>query len=253
MILTIDVGNSNIVLGGYKDGSISFVTRLATERRMEIDQYVIQLRSILDLYHVSTHSIKGIAIASVVPSLTPVLQSALSRISQAEILLLSIDHAKKISVDIEDPAELGMDLLSAAIAVQHQFPLPAIIIDLGTATKLTALDKNGVLKGVSIAPGVFLSLNALVQNASLLSGMSLKAPLQAIGRNTKASMNSGIVLGTASMLDGMIDRFTQELGKVPTIVATGGVAPLIVTHCLHNVVYSETLVLDGLYYTYQHK
>lgn len=252
MILAIDVGNSNIVLGGYTGNKICFITRIATNLHLEADQYAVELKGILDLYNVADSAIEGSVISSVVPGVTPMLVRALTHFTAKEPLVLSLANAGGMEIAIENPSELGTDILASAIAVRQSFALPAVIIDMGTATKLTALDKTGALRGVAIAPGLFVSLEALVGRASLLRSIPLVAPQSPIGRNTNESMQSGLVLGAASMLDGLIDRFEKQLGgKIETLIATGGAAPLIIPHCLHSIQFSETLLLDGLYIAYR--
>lgn len=248
MFLTIDVGNSNTVLGGYKNGEICFIARVSTDRHIEADQVALQLRGIFDLYTVAHEPIEKISISSVVPSFTPLLVQALSHFSDAVPLILSLENAGSISVDIEYPVELGMDILASALAVQNHFPLPAAIIDMGTATKISVLDANHSLRGVSIAPGVFVSLEAMVSGTSLLNGVALAGDVPvAIGKNTRQSIRSGVLLGNAAMIDGLLDRFTEEAGAFKTIVATGGAAPFIIPHCKHPIQYIDTLLLDGLY------
>lgn len=253
MIIAIDIGNTNIVIGGYQNDKIAFIARMATDHRFEADQYAIELQGIFELYNVSVTSLEGIIISSVVPRLTAVLMRALSHFSKKEPHLLSLRDAKHLHIAIENPPELGMDILSSAIVVAATRPLPAVIIDMGTATKLTAIDANGALQGVAIAPGLFVSLDALLDGASLLRGISLDAPSAAIGRNTSESMKSGVLLGTASMLDGMIDRFAAELGGVASIVATGGAASVVIPHCRHTIELCDTLLLDGLYLAYKNR
>ncbi len=251
MILAIDIGNSNIVLGGYENDQICFTARAATNTRQEADQFAVELAGILSLYKIEAHRIEGVMVSSVVPSFTPILLQSLAHFTSVKPKLLCLEHAGGVTVDIENPKELGMDILATAIAVQCSRPLPAVVIDMGTATKLTALDAGGVLRGVSIAPGLFVSLEALVHNASLLAGISLEAPLAAIGRNSAESMKSGVVLGAAAMLDGLLARFSAQLGPLASIVATGGAAPLVVPHCNANIEVCPTLLLDGLYHTYK--
>ncbi len=247
MRLCIDVGNSNIVLGGYRKSQLCFLSRVGTDHSKEADQYAVLLRDILNLYHVK-EEISGVAMASVVPPLTPVLVQALAHFVARPPRLLGIADAAAmgVGVEIDNPAELGTDILAAAIAVRHSRPLPAVIIDMGTATKLTALDAAGRILGVAISPGMYVSLEALVAHASALRGIPMEAPAAAIGKNTPESMKSGVVLGTAAMLDGMLDRFAAELGALATVVATGGAAAVVTHHCRHDIEYSETLVLEGL-------
>ena len=251
MVLAIDIGNSNLVIGGYEGGNIRFIARAATELKREADQYAIDLAGIFQLYNIQNQRIEGIVLSSVVPALTPVLLGALSHFTAQPPLVLGLSHAGRVKVDIENPKELGMDMLASAIAVCENWPLPAVIIDLGTATKLIALDQNGTLRGVSIAPGLYVSLEALVSNASLLAGIPLEAPAHAIGRNSAESMKSGVVLGSASMLDGLLSRFEGELGPLRSIVATGGASSVVVPHCKADIELCDTLVLDGLYHAYK--
>lgn len=250
MILAIDIGNSNIVLGGYIQGKIRFSARLATSHYLEADQYATQLYGILELYGAHKQHIEGVVLSSVVPGVTPKVVRAMTHFTSAQPMLLSLAHAGRVTVDIENPAELGMDILASAIAVCYSMPLPAVIIDMGTATKLTALDRDCRLRGVCISPGLFVSMEALVGSASLLRGIALEAPPAAIGRNSAQSMQSGLVLGTAAMLDGMIEHFKNEMEGIETFVATGGAAPIIIPHCRNNIQYSDTLLLDGLYQAY---
>ena len=247
MLLCVDVGNSNIVLGGYTGETACFLSRIATDRLMEADQYAVLLRGVLSLYG-ATQKISRVVMASVVPTLTPVLLEAFSHFVAAppRVLCIADANAGDVVIDIDNPAELGTDILASALAVRHTRPLPAVIIDMGTATKFTALDSRGHLLGVAIAPGLYVSLEALVQRASGLRGIPLDGPAAAIGKNTPESMKSGVLLGNAAMLDGMIDRFAAEMGGLGTVVATGGAAAAVVPHCGHNIEISETLLLDGL-------
>lgn len=247
MILAVDIGNTNIVLGGYEQDKLVFATRLATEKQLEADQYALQLEGILRLYHKRPADVEDAVVSSVVPAITGTLCRALQTLCGVQALVLSQKLRTGVTVDIENPAELGDDLLAGAIGARAAWPLPAVVLDLGTATKLTAVDADGVVRGVSILPGVLLSLNALVSGASQLGGLALCPPAHAIGRNTVESMQSGIVLGTASMLDGMLDRFEAELGRIETVLATGGIAGMIVPHCKRRVELVPDLLLDGLY------
>ncbi len=251
MILAVDIGNTNIVMGGYEQGKLVFSTRLATEKQLEADQYALQLEGILRLYHKSPADVEDAVVSSVVPPITDTLCRALNTLCGVSPLVLSQKLRTGVTVDIENPAKLGDDLLAGAIAARAAWPLPAVVLDLGTATKLTAVDASGAVRGVSILPGVLLSLNALVSGASQLGGLALCPPAHAIGRNTVESMQSGIVLGTASMLDGMLDRFEAELGEIKTVLATGGIAGMIVPHCKRKVELAPNLLLDGLYHVWK--
>ena len=250
MVLTVDIGNSNIVLGGYEDGELSFFTRFATERKLEADQFAVEIRGLLHLYAVDKSRITDVVISSVVPGITSLVAGALRRIVPVRALMLTTGGNTGVEIDIDNPAELGADILSSAIAAKARYPMPCVISDMGTATTLTAMNARGAVCGVAIMPGVYISQDALKMRTSQLHGISLEAPPHAIGRNTADSMKSGAVYGNASMLDGMIDRFAEELGGVATVVATGGAARKIVACCRHEIIYEPDLLLDGLYHYY---
>lgn len=252
MVLTVDIGNSNIVIGGYENDRLSFSTRFATERQLETDQYAVEIRGLLHLYAVDKNAITDIVISSVVPGLTAHVAGALTRIVPAvRPLFLTPDSNTGICVDIDNPAELGADILASAIAAKERFALPCVIIDMGTATTMMAMDRRGTVLGGAIMPGVYISQDALKMRTSQLHGISLEAPPCAIGRNTDDSMKSGAVLGNAAMLDGMIDRFADELGGGEvTLVATGGAAARVIACCRHRIRYEPDLLLDGLYRFY---
>lgn len=250
MILAIDIGNTNIVMGGYEKGALTFFTRLSTDRHLEVDQYALQIDGILALYDVAPAQLTGAIISSVVAQITDTVAAALHTLAGITPLLLSQALPTGVTVKIDSPAELGSDLLAGAIGAKVDYPLPAVIIDLGTATKITAVDKNGAVLGCSISPGVFVGLNALTGTASSLAGIAVKAPAHAIGTNTTQSMQSGVVFGAAAMLDGMLDRFAAEMGKPASILATGGAAACITPHCRHTVTLAPTLLLNGLYAVY---
>ena len=236
MILAVDIGNTNIVMGGYEQDHLVFCTRLSTDKNLEADQYALQIKGILSLYHISLENIKDVVLSSVVPQITQTMCKALSTLCNSVPLVLSQQLKTGVKVDIANPPELGDDLLAGAIAARASYALPAVVLDLGTATKMTAVDAQGHVCGVSIMPGVVLSLNALVSGASQLGGMALCPPAHAIGRTTVESMQSG-----------MLDRFEAELGEIKTVLATGGIAGMIVPHCRREVKLVPTLLLDGLY------
>ena len=246
MILAIDIGNSNIVMGGYAHGALSFETRLSTDRSLEADQYALELAGILKLYGVAREGIERAIISSVVPRVTAAIARAVKIFSGVDAMFLSKENAD-VAIHIDNPAELGNDILATAVIVKERYALPAIVIDMGTATTLTAIGKDGGVEGVSIFPGLFISLDALTARSSQLGGIAIEPPRTAIGKNTACSMQSGLVFGTAAMLDGMLARFEAELGAPCTCVATGGAAGMIVPHCTHKVAYAPTLLLDGLH------
>lgn len=250
MVLAVDIGNSNIVIGGYEGGRLIFNTRLNTDRKLEADQYAFEISGILSLYSVKPGCVDGTILSSVVPRVTDAVKAAMRRFCHNEPVILSRENSC-VGINIDNPQELGADILASAVAVKSGYPLPAAVIDMGTATTLAAIDKSGTVQGVAIMPGLFISLDALTSRTSLLRGIEIEAPKNAIGKNTQQSMKSGVVFGTAAMLDGMLDRFEAELGSLNTIIATGGAAELIAPFCRRKIIFSDTLLLDGLYEVYK--
>ncbi|HHU84321.1 MAG TPA: type III pantothenate kinase [Clostridiales bacterium] len=247
MILTIDIGNTNITFACYENNILKCVSRLETNRSRTGDQYAVEFRQILILDHVDIQKINGAVISSVVPELTRTLVQTVEKLIGITPIVLAPKVKNGLDIKIDNPAELGADMVASAVAALNKYDLPCLIADLGTATKISVLDEKGVFRGCSIAPGVDISLNALSGGTSQLPALALETPKCAIGTNTIASIRSGVVYGTAAMLDGMFDRMEAELGtKVKTFVATGGYSKDIITHCSRKIIYDEYLVLEGL-------
>ena len=208
MVLCVDAGNTNIVLGGYLGGRLVFLSRIATQPALQADQYALQIEGVLALHGAAKP--QGAILSSVVPPVTGALCGALQLLCGTPPLVLSRALCPEVPICIYQPDELGADLLAGAVAARARCRMPAVVIDMGTATKLTALDAAGAVQGVSILPGMMVSLNALISGASQLSAVATQAPAHAIGKNTAESIQSGIVLGTADLLDGMLARFEAE-------------------------------------------
>ncbi len=250
MILTVDIGNTNITLGAYEDDKLKFVSRLATDSRLTADQYAVQLKGILELRKIESNSIENAVIASVVPSAGSAFTKAIELICDKKPLVLGPGTKTGLNIKIDNPAQLGADLVAGAVGAIGKYSYPTIIIDLGTATTLTVLDKNGALLGGSIAAGIRSTLDALATKTSLLPSIHIEAPKSVIGTNTVDCMKSGLVIGAAAMLDGMIDRIEDELGEKATVVATGGLSEMVIKECRKDIILDEDLLLDGLYKIY---
>ncbi|MBQ9913916.1 MAG: type III pantothenate kinase [Clostridia bacterium] len=252
MLLAIDMGNTNITLGAYKDGELLFVSRLYTSRHKSGDEYAIDLLDIFGLYNVSPSDFSGCVFASVVPELTQALSTAVKRTVGIEPVIVGGENYGELRVDILPVSYLGADLIAGAVGAREKYPLPCLVCDLGTATKILVIDKDGIFRGCTISPGVKISMDALAKNAALLPSISFTTPEKAIGENTIECMQSGIVFGTAAMLDGMIKRIRQELGyEECTLVATGGYSTGIIPCCEEKLIYDENLLLDGLKAIYE--
>ena len=246
MILAIDVGNTNIVLGCIRDGEILFEARMATDRIKTSDQYCAELKTMLGLFDVAPGDIEGTIISSVVPLVQQVLERAVDRLTGKPCLTVGPGLKTGLNIKIDNPAQAGSDLIVGAVAAIDAYGAPLCVIDLGTATTICVIDKDGVFRGGSIAPGVMLSLNALSSGTAQLPGISLEKPRRAIGTNTVDSMRSGLLLGSAAMLDGMVERMEEELGYPTKVVATGGLAKFIVPLCKREMVTDDNLLLRGL-------
>ena len=246
MILTIEIVNSTITLGGVEGSDIRFECRINTDRVKTSDTYCIDLKTLFEIYGIDMASIEGVIIASVVPQVLNSVRTAIRKLLNTEPLVVGPGLKTGLDIRLENPGQMGADLVAADVAALSEHKPPLIIIDMGTATTMAVLDPNGAHLGGCVCPGVKISLEALTGNTSLLPGIQLDSPKQALGRNTADAMRSGIMFGTASMLDGMIDRFRAETGWDFTIVATGGLAKRIVPLCHNEIVYDRHLIIKGL-------
>lgn len=246
MLLTLDLGNTNLTIGAFRDDTLVCECRIATDRTRTGDQYAVELLSLLRLYGILETEIDGAILSSVVPGLDKVLADAVKRVTGITPLLVGPGVKTGMNIRIDNPAQLGADLLVGAVAAVAKYGAPCIVWDLGTATTVSVVDADSAFRGGAIMPGVGTSLDSLVNRASLLPRIRVEAPPQVIGTNTTDSMKSGVVFGTAAMLDGMSDRIEQQLGTTATVVVTGGLGEEIASHCRRETVYDGRLLLDGL-------
>lgn len=246
MILTIDVGNSNIVLGGVEGNDIRFEARLRTDATKTSDEYCIDLKMILEVYDIAKQDIEGSIIASVVPQVLNSMQTAIKKLTGKAALVVGPGLKTGLNIQIENPAQTGADLVVGCVAALREHKAPMIIVDMGTATTMIVLDKNSAMVGGCIMPGVKISMDALTERTALLPGLQLDQPKKAIGRNTIDCMRSGIMMGAACMIDGMIERMEAELGYETTVIATGGIARFVLPMCKKEIVYDKDLLVKGL-------
>ena len=251
MILTVDIGNTNIVLGGFSDNELKFVARMATDASKTKDEYAAKIRSILTLYNIEKAEVKGAIISSVVPPLNIAGKQAVEQVYNVKPIIVGPGIKTGINLICDDPATIGADLICACVGAHYLYGSPALVIDMGTATKIMILNSDGAFCGVSIIPGVYIGLKALASGTAQLPQISLEAPASVIGRNTVDCMRSGVVFGNASMIDGMIDRFNEESGINLKTIATGGLAETIIPHCKHEITLDKDLVLKGLNILYK--
>ena len=251
MILAIDIGNSNIVLGCIRDGEILFEARMATDRIKTKDQYCAELKAMLELFHVSPTEIEGCIVSSVVPQIQQSLVDAADRLTGKSCLTVGPGLKTGLHIKIDNPAQAGSDLIVGAVAAMEAYGTGLCVIDLGTATTICVIGRDGAFLGGTIAPGVMLSLNALSSGTAQLPGISLEKPKKVVGTNTVDSMRSGLLFGSAAMLDGMVAHIEAELGYPTKIIATGGLAKFIAPLCQREMVIDESLLLRGLEILYK--
>lgn len=253
MILAVDIGNTNIVIGGFDNEKFIFTERLATNHSKTAREYYIGIKNALLLNNISLSDIEGAVISSVVPSVTGTVEESLAEIVPCERIFVAGYKAEtginKMLVD--SPEKIGTDRIVDASAVIAYYSLPAVIIDMGTATTISVIDSDKNFIGGIIMAGVKTSFEALFGNTSQLPKVSFEAPENIIGRNTSDCMKSGLIYGTASCIDGLLSRIEKSLNQKITAVATGGMSGLVIPHCEHEIVHDENLLLKGLVNIYR--
>ena len=251
MILAIDIGNTNIVVGCIDEEKIYFTERLSTVRTKTELEYAVDLKTVLDIYHIKRTDIEGCIISSVVPQITDIAKLAAEKILKKEVMVLGPGVKTGLNIVMDNPGQLGADLVADAVAGLASYPVPLVVIDMGTATTISVVNSKKQYIGGMIMPGVGISLDALTARASQLSGISIDAPRHIIGKNTIECMKSGVLYSNAAALDGIIDRIEEELGEKTTVIATGGLAKKIVPHCRKEIILDEELLLKGLMLIYR--
>lgn len=251
MILAIDIGNSHIVLGCIENDKILFEARMATDRIRTSDQYCADLKALLDLYHADCSKIDGTIISSVVPPVLDAVSEAVRKIVDKRVYIVGPGLKTGINIRIDNPAEVGSDLIVAAVAGIQEYGTPLIIIDMGTATTFSVVDNQKAYLGGAICPGVMISLDALTSRTSQLPGIGLSVPKRVVGKNTVDCMQSGLLYGAAAMIDGMIERTEEELGYTAKVLATGGLSKFILPLCKRSIIYDDDLLLKGLNLIYK--
>ncbi|MDR2931948.1 MAG: type III pantothenate kinase [Oscillospiraceae bacterium] len=247
MILTVDIGNTNIKVGAWDADRLVFVSRMHTNIQRTTDEYAVQLLDVFRLNDCNSAQFDGAILSSVVPPLSHVFKAAVEDVIQSKrVFLVSPGLKTGLNIKIDNPAALGSDLVCAAVAALSRLPLPCIFISMGTATALFALDRDGAFMGGAVSPGVVISLEALSRRTAQLPHISLEEPAGIIGKNTIDSMKSGIMYGTAAMLDGMIVRMKEAIGADAKVVAFGGLAAAIIGYCREDIEIEDHLVLEGL-------
>lgn len=251
MILALDIGNTNIVVGCIDREKTYFIERLSTVRTKTELEYAVDIKTVLDIYHIKKADIEGCIISSVVPQVTNIARLAAEKILKKEVMVLGPGVKTGLNIMMDNPGQLGADLVADAVAGLAEYPVPFIVIDMGTATTVSVVNEKKQYIGGMILPGVRISLDALTSRASQLSGISLEAPKRIIGKNTIDCMKSGLLYSNAAALDGIVERIEEELGQKTTVIATGGLAKKVIPHCKREIVLDEDLLLKGLLVIYE--
>jgi len=251
MLLAIDIGNTNITIGGIKDDEIVFEARIATDRIKTSDQYGVEIKNALDLFGVPVGEIEDCIIASVVPPVFNSVRTGVMKVIHKSPMVVGPGIKTGLNIQVDIPSQVGSDRIVIAVAALAEYKPPLTLMDLGTATTIEVVDKNNTYIGGCIMPGVRVSLDALTSRTAQLPGISLDQPKRVIGKNTVDCMRAGIMHGTAAMLEGLVDRMEEELGYKTTVIATGGIAQFIVPLCKREIKLERDLLLKGLNIIYK--
>lgn len=251
MILAIDMGNTNTVIGGIDEKKTYFIERVTTNQERTDTEYAVSLKNILEMHQIPVSAIEGAILSSVVPPLNSTILNAVEKITGIRPLLVGSGIKTGINILMDSPKNVGSDQIVDAVAASHEHPLPLVVIDMGTATTLCAVDKWGNYIGGVILPGLRVSLDSLSRKTAQLPYISLEVPDKIIGKNTIDCMRAGIIYGNVDMIDGILDRMEKELGQAPTVIATGGLARFIAPLCRHEIIYDDALLLKGLLILYR--
>lgn len=251
MILAVDIGNTNIVLGCIANDEILFEARIATDLIKTSDQYCAELKNMLELFEVKVGDICGSIISSVVPPVLNSFKTAIRKLTGHTPLVVGPGIKTGLNIRMDNPSEVGSDLIVAAVAAIADYGAPLLLVDMGTATTITAVDAKGSFVGGCICPGVKISMEALTGRTAQLPGISLDEPVAAIGKNTRDCMRSGIMYGAAGQIDGLLDRMEAELKDPAKIIITGGISKFIMPLCKHEMIYERNLMLKGLNLLYK--
>lgn len=242
MILCIDIGNSTVFMGLLQEGQVTAWKRVSSHS---------EAYETLIAEFVGSQPLEIALLTSVVPSVTPLVENAVRNLASCPILMVKRELQAPFQIALDVPDSLGADRIADAAGAMHDYPLPLIVVDLGTATTFSVIDTEGVFRGGSIGPGIYTSFRAITEKAAQLKDYRLLVPENVIGTNTQSCINSGIINGHAALIDGMVDRIEEETGTRYQVILTGGMATTVAPFCRRELIVDETLILRGLYYLYR--
>jgi type III pantothenate kinase len=252
MLLAVDIGNTNIVFGCVDDnGDILVSERISTNHNATAAEYAVLIRNILEMNDFRCSDIHDAIMSSVVPSVTNTVKEAIRKLFGVEVMIAGPGVKTGLNILIDNPRQLGSDQAVDAVAAINQYPVPLIIIDMGTATTVSVVDKNKNYRGGLIMTGMGVAADALVARTAQLPKINFEAPANIIGTNTIDCLKSGMLYSNASALDGIIERIEEELGYKCTAVATGGLSELVVPLCRRIIIHDSNLLIKGLAIIYR--
>lgn len=246
MLLAVDIGNTNIKFGFFDGDDLVYKTAVSTDRQKTADEFAIELYTILKIYDIDENAVDGAIIGSVVPQITGRMKQAVKSVLRTDALVVGPGIKTGLNIKIDNPSTAGADLVAASVAAGELYPCPCIILGMGTATTFIVVDKDKAWLGGAMLPGVGISLNALTSTSALLSDIAVEAPKSVIGKNTDDCLRSGVVIGTACLIDGLVERIEAEIGQPCTVVASGGLAPMIVGNCRRKIELQPDIFFRGL-------
>lgn len=251
MLFVIDVGNTNIVLGLYKQQKLVFDWRIQTDHHATTDEYAMTFKSLLAHVHVSLKDVTGCVISSVVPPITDTFRALSKKYFDLTPIILEPGVKTGLNILYDNPREVGADRIVNAVAASHLYGFPAIVIDFGTATTFDLIDEHGNYAGGTIVPGIKISAESLIGRAAKLPRVEIVKPPNVIGKNSVHSIQAGLYYGYVSLVDGMVERIKQLLPTRPKVIATGGLAELIYGDANSIDLIDPELTLTGLRLIYE--
>lgn len=251
MLLAIDLGNSSVSCGLFEQSELTNHWSLTTDPSKPADEYGVLMRGVLREAGIDPERISGVILSSVVPPLTSVLATMAERLCHRGCLVVSSDMQTGLALAYTDPKELGTDRLAAAAAAHHRYKTTLIVVDVGTATTFSAVTQSGEYVGGVIAPGIGMGADALAVRTAKLPRVDLATPKTVIGRDTSSSIQSGLIFGHAGLIDDLVVRIQQEMGRKALVIATGGLASLVAPHSRTITEVRPFLTLEGLALLYQ--
>lgn len=252
MLLAVDIGNTNIVFGCADDeDNIVLFERISTNHNATSAEYAVLIKTLLEMNGYRAEEISDAVMSSVVPSVTNTVKEAIKKLFHTDVMVAGPGVKTGLNILIDNPAQLGSDQAVDAVAAIRDYPVPLIVIDMGTATTVSVIDKNKCYLGGLIMTGMGVAADALIARTAQLPKINFEAPARIIGTNTIDCLKSGMLYSNACALDGIVGRIEEELGESCTVVATGGLSELVIPLCKRGIILDSSLLIKGLTIIYR--